>query len=79
MLEKSLEERQQELRRLCEQHPIEIPVIEAAKYLGISPEGLRYAIIQGTCGFSAIAWRKPSAKNYAYYIPTLTFYNAFKG
>lgn len=73
MLE-SIKQRKAELESLCEKYPIEIPLIEVAKYLHIHPESLRFSIIQGTCGFSALAWKKPGNQNSAFSIQTLPFY-----
>lgn len=70
----AIKERLNELKALCEKYPIEIPLNEVAGYLHVKPESLRYAIMQGTCGFSALAWRKPGGKNASYSIQTLPFY-----
>lgn len=72
------EERQKSLEALCEKYPIEIPLPEAAKWLGIAPESLRAAICQGTCSFPALAWRKAGKQNRAFHIPTASFYKVFK-
>jgi hypothetical protein len=74
-----IKQRKAELDALCEKYPIEIPLAEVAKYLHIHPESLRYAIIQGTCGFCALAWRKPGKQNSAFSIQTLPFYIAMVG
>lgn len=71
------EDRQAELEQICKDHPIEIPIAVAAKWLGVSAESLRYSIIQGTCGFVALSWRKPGKSNAGYHIPTSVFYRAF--
>jgi hypothetical protein len=69
-----IKQRIAELEALCEQYPIEIPLIEVAKFLHIHPESLRFSIIQGTSGFSALAWRKPGKQNSAFSVQTLPFY-----
>ena len=74
-----IKQRLAELNALCEQYPIEIPLIEVAKFLHIHPESLRFAIIQGTCGFSALAWKKPGKQNSAFSIQTMPFYLAMVG
>ena len=68
-----------ELQALCEKYPIEIPLVEVAKFLHIHPESLRMAIMQGTCGFCALAWKKPGGKNSAFSIQTMPFYLAMTG
>lgn len=70
----SIKQRLEELRALCEKYPTEIPVEEVARYLHIKPESLRYSILQGTCGFSALAWKRPNGKNASFSIQTLPFY-----
>lgn len=69
-----IKQRIAELNALCEKYPIEIPLIEVAKYLHVKPESLRMSIIQGTCGFSALAWKKPGRQNSAFSVQTLPFY-----
>ena len=71
------DERQEELERICKENPVDIPIPVAAKWLGIAPESLRYSIVQGTCGFPALSWRKPGKSNAAYHIPASTFYKTF--
>lgn len=68
-----------ELEELCKKHPIEMPVAEAAKFLHMHPESLRIAIIQDTSPFPAFAWKKPGRANYAFHIPTFTFYQHLIG
>lgn len=68
-----------ELEELCRKHPIEMPLIEAAKFLHMHPESLRIAIIQDTSPFPAFAWKKPGCVNYAFHIPTFTFYQHLIG
>ena len=70
----AIKERLAELKALCEKYPVEIPLDEVARYLHIKPESLRYSIMQGTCGFSALAWKRPGGKTSAYSIQTLPFY-----
>lgn len=74
-----LNKRLYELEQLVKQYPIDIPLIEAAKFLHMHPESLRCAIVQGTAGFAALAWQKPGAKNRGFLIPTLSFYQAITG
>jgi len=71
------DERQEELERICKEHPIEIPVTVAAAWLGVNPESLRISIVQGRCGFPALSWTRPGRSNSGYHIPTATFYKTF--
>ena len=73
------DERQEELERICKEHPVEIPVTVAANWLGVAPESLRISIAQGRCGFAALSWTKPGKSNSGYHIPTMSFYKAFSG
>ncbi len=70
-----IKQRQEELKALCKKYPIEIPVAEAAKFLHIKPESLRYAIDQGKIA-GAFCWRKPGSKNASFSIQTLPFYHS---
>jgi hypothetical protein len=74
-----IKKRKAELEELCEKYPIEIPLIEVAKFLHIHPDSLRLSIIQGTCGFSALAWRKLGTERNSFSIQTLPFYLAYTG
>ena len=67
-------DRQEELNRLCEEHPVTIPVNDAAKFLGMAPESLRESISTGSCPFG-LGWQKVAGGNRAYCIPTLVFYH----
>lgn len=88
VLPKVINDRIDELNDLVDKHPQYIPLPEAAKFLGVNPEGLRYGIEQGTIDFG-ICWAKPKRYkkgkkqvivtldengNRAFKIPTLTFY-----
>lgn len=77
LFEEKQNEKQKELEEICDKYPIEIPVPVAAKWLGIAPESLRHSILQGTCGFAALAWHKPGKSNAGFHIPTANFYKAF--
>ena len=87
-LPKMIEDKLSELDRLCEANPNYIPLPEAAKFLGVNPDGLRYGIEQGTIDFG-LCWSKPRVYrkgkrqikvetgekgNRAFKIPTVTFY-----
>lgn len=74
-----VKQRFEELKALCEEYPYEMPVVEAAKFLKMHPESLRLSIIQGTSPFPAFAWKKPGKANYAFHIPTFTFYQHLIG
>jgi len=70
---KSIQKRIFQLNELVDTYPEKIPVIECAKYLKISDEGLRRAIVECkmTCAFS---WMQSAKKAHGYYINTLLFY-----
>lgn len=63
----------EKLNALVEANPQYIPVPEAAKFLGVNPDGLRHSIDSGQCPFG-LAWQKTIRGNKAFKIPTLTFY-----
>lgn len=62
--------RLEELKALCEAHPIYIPVREAAKYLGVAEDCLRAAMDQNRCPFG-FSWRLGARGGYK--IPTIAF------
>lgn len=62
--------RLEELKALCEAHPIYIPVREAAKYLGVAEDCLRAAMDQNRCPFG-FSWRLGERGGYK--IPTMAF------
>ena len=65
-------EKDEELTRLVEQYPIDIPVKEAAHFLGMDVNSLRGAIQAGVP--FALFWRQSSSSNRAFHIPTYLFY-----
>ena len=62
--------RLEELKALCEAHPIYIPVREAAKYLGVAEDCLRASMDQNRCPFG-FSWRLGERGGYK--IPTIAF------
>jgi len=62
--------RLEELKALCEAHPIYIPVREAAKYIGVAEDCLRAAMDQNRCPFG-FSWRLGERGGYK--IPTIAF------
>ena len=68
-----IKEQVEKLNALVEANPQYIPVPEAARFLGVNPDGLRHSIDSGQCPFG-IAWQKTLKGNKAFKIPTLTFY-----
>ena len=62
--------RLEELKALCEAHPIYIPVREAAKYLGVAEDCLRAAMDQNRCPFG-FSWRLGERGGYK--IPSIAF------
>lgn len=62
----------EELKALCNKYPISIPIREAAKFLGVSEDGIRAACLQGRCPF-AFGWVSAGAQRAGFKIPTMAF------
>lgn len=62
----------EELLALCKKYPVAIPVRQAAKYLGVSEEGLRAAMDQNRCPFG-FSWKLGTRSGYK--IPTQAMVN----
>lgn len=62
--------RLEELKALCEEYPVCIPVRVAARFLGVAEDCLRASIDQNKCSF-AFSWRLGERGGYK--IPTLAF------
>lgn len=62
--------RLEELKTLCKEHPVYIPVRAAAKYLGVAEDCLRAAMDQNRCPFG-FSWRLGERGGYK--IPTIAF------
>lgn len=58
-----------ELRELCNQRPVYIPLPKAAAFFETDAESLRCSIEQGKCPFG-ISWYKDSKGNRAFKIPS---------
>lgn len=71
-----VESRLNELRELCQKHPIDIPIPTAAKFMHVSPECLRVALEQGSAPFG-FGWKR--GKNRGFTIQTATFWQWFSG
>lgn len=65
------------LNQLAEQYPDNIPLPEAAKFMGVADEGLR-AYIDNTPNAFGISWKRMGAVNRAYKIPTIRFYSWYR-
>ena len=70
----------EELNQIVENNPEYIPIAIVAKFLGVSPDGLRCSIQRGGCAFG-ISWQREELKgksmlpcNRAFKVPTVTFY-----
>lgn len=61
-----------ELKALCEKYPVSIPIREAAKFLGMSDDGLRAACLQGRCPFG-FGWTSEGAERSGFKLPTMAF------
>jgi len=59
---------------LCEENPVDIPLVKAAKFLGMEAEGLRSSIEQGRCQFGLCVQKKIYG-NRAFKINTFAFFN----
>lgn len=70
---KAVAEKLEELDALVTDHPLEIPVKECAKFLGMSQDSLRRAIEVGNCPF-ALGWQQAGKANRGFQIPTAPFY-----
>ena len=68
-----VEEKLDELNRLIEENPIDIPIPELARFLGADAEGLRASIEHGQCSFG-IGWQKDPRGYRAFKVPTVPFY-----
>lgn len=62
--------RLEELKELCKEHPVCIPVREAAKFIGVAEDCLRAAMDQNRCPFG-FSWRLGTRGGYK--IPTIAF------
>lgn len=70
---KPVSDKLDELNELIERNPLYIPLIEAARFLGMDDDGLRASIEHGACPFG-LGWKKDIRGNRAFKIPTATFY-----
>lgn len=68
----------QKLNVLAERFPILIPIPTCCKFMQMSDEGLRRAILQKQIA-GTFWWRKAEKQNYAYRIQTLPFYLWYAG
>lgn len=59
-----------ELRDICQKHPIYIPVRVAAKFLSVSEDGLRASMDQSRCPFG-FSWKLGERSGYK--ISTMAF------
>ncbi|WP_035317110.1 hypothetical protein [Clostridium sp. MSTE9] len=69
----SLRQKIIELNSLAERYPDIIPLPEVARFMKISPEGLRAYLDNDSVSFG-MTWHKMGAVNKAYKIPTVRFY-----
>lgn len=69
----AVKENIRELNELVQKYPQFIPVPECASFLGMDRDGLRRAIETQSISFG-IAWKKSSASNRSFKIPTAQFY-----
>ncbi|MDR1754784.1 MAG: hypothetical protein LBR74_07760 [Eubacterium sp.] len=69
----ALRARYEELVKLCEEYPINIPVSKASKFLDTDGDSLRAALDKGSARFGW-GWQKSLGGNRAFYISTMAFY-----
>lgn len=67
-----VKDRLNELDKLVNDFPTEIPLVHAADFLRMDPPSLR-AYLQTNTSFG-MAWKKEGKTNCGFHIPTLTFY-----
>ena len=60
-----------ELKELCQEYPVCIPVRVAAKFLGMAEDCLRASIEQGRCPFG-LGWQL-GTQRMGFKIPTMAF------
>ena len=69
--------RERELLELVEKYPETIPLPEAAKFLHMDAESLRYNIDSGKSPFGGLGWQKGVGRYRGFSIQTYTFFNWF--
>ena len=69
----AIEKKLAELDVLCEKHPANIPLADAAAFLGIHAEGLRAALMNKSAPFG-FGYQKSEGAYRVFVIPTVTFY-----
>lgn len=70
-IESFLENDRQRVQELINEFPQNIPLMTAAKFLGMHPDSLRQAIEDNQN--IGLAWRKSGSLNRAFHIPTALF------
>ena len=73
LMPRSIQKRISQLNELVDNNPETIPLLECARFLKISDEGLRRAIVLGKIPGS-VFWKQSGKENFAYKIETLPFY-----
>ena len=69
----AIKKRIAELEKLCDEHPMIIPLRAAASFLGMNEEGLKAALMRGNAPFG-FAYQKGDGAYRVSVIPTVTFY-----
>lgn len=62
-----------ELNQLAEKYPKDIPVSDAANFLGMDSRSLKSYLMQ-PYNLLGMGWRKDRAANRGFHIPTVKFY-----
>lgn len=66
-------DRLRQLKKICEENPVQVPLPVAADFLGMEPTSLRDAIMDGSCPFG-FGWRRTARGNRSFCVPTHLFY-----
>lgn len=69
----AIREKLEELELLVRKHPQKIPLVEAAKFIGMNEDGLMAALMRGNAPFG-FAYQKTDGGYRVPIIPTVTFY-----
>jgi hypothetical protein len=69
----TIKKRLLELEALADEHPLQIPLAVAAKFLGVNPEGLKAALMRGNAPFG-FGYQLTDGAYRVMVIPTVPFY-----
>ena len=72
-MSETIKKRLLELEALADEHPLQIPLAAAAKFLGVNPEGLKAALMRGNAPFG-FGYQLTDGAYRVMVIPTVPFY-----